>query len=788
MEFVLLLIIGFIYMIYVIINNFIVRTRIFEKLNTSKFKNYYILITIILLIFSIVIISAVVKRGEERIKNRTINALVQADGSVFIEDIWDIQVVNSSTLFQSFGSGVSEKNFSNVIVSYYDEILEKWIPMTENKDISYTGKELLNYYHAGIFEGQFEIAWGVGLENSRARRKYKLEYTVNGPVKKYLDAGEYYHQFVAENFELPIENFYALITFPAPLRTETSYIWGHGAPTGEIYFKEGKIEVKANNVPKKTFIEARVLFPEEIIYMAPEIKYNRKDSVLAEEKINTENTIIASVNNVSRERMLNQAVSGVIIYLALVILFEVSQIIGLMKKYPKGDIRKWERYTDLPKTKLNIFAANMIYKDKGSKNFLITVLMKLSHHKFLEIIEIKEDIDLKSKSTSIELFDQSIQEKTRIVSEIAQERDISINLVEVAQVFSAIERDYRKTQATLLKVKANDINKVKFKLNLKEIEEAELDTDEQMVVEFLKKMSLDKRISDSRIRSSAKTFIKKYKFDISEDIFIEATKRYIQEVEIDKGHIYIEQYQLVNAIANKFKEFDAKYKQILKQVKQQGESEEIYDTKKELKSKTLIYKLIFEILIYILIIFSIINKLIGTLQFNENAYILAGLSVIIFTIILTIINRVQYSKLDPPLTNSGYNIREEYKGLYNFLNNDSFISEYPESSIIIWGEFLVLATYFGIAEKVLKTLKRVHPDLSTELEVSNYSYNNMYNVLRIIDVANLSQNNIKMERARSAFSSGSSFVSSGGGFSSSGGGGGFTSGGGGGFGGGGRRW
>ena len=46
--------------------------------------------------------------------------------------------------------------------------------------------------------------------------------------------------------------------------------------------------------------------------------------------------------------------------------------------------------------------------------------------------------------------------------------------------------------------------------------------------------------------------------------------------------------------------------------------------------------------------------------------------------------------------------------------------EVPE--IVIWEKFLVYATVFGIADKVLKQLKIVYPNMSEELGANHYAY------------------------------------------------------------------
>ena len=82
----------------------------------------------------------------------------------------------------------------------------------------------------------------------------------------------------------------------------------------------------------------------------------------------------------------------------------------------------------------------------------------------------------------------------------------------------------------------------------------------------------------------------------------------------------------------------------------------------------------------------------------------------------------------------------------------------------IWEEFLVYATAFGIADKVLKQLKIVYPDIDNNINISTYPY--MYLMIHT-DFSNSFSNAISSSMS-SAYSS--------------------TSGGGGGFSSGGRRW
>ena len=747
-----------------------------DKFKRSEYKKYYIFIAIIVLVFILLTGWAYSKSNEERIKNRNINVLVRTDGSVYVEDIWDINIVNSSTLYQSFDNA-NENNFKDIKLSFFDDKTNQWIPLILNEDITFDGRERLDYYHAGYFQGDFEIAWGVGLEGSRARRKYKIEYTVNGAITNYLDTAEYYHMFVGKNFALPIENFEALISFPAPLREESSHIWGHGAPSGSINFKDGKVHAIAKNIPERTFVEVRTLFPKEIVYMADEVKQEMKENILREEEYNTLNTRVARINDVNRQSYINKAQAAIILLLAIVILYEVLSTLNLKKKYPKSFVREWDRYTDLPQTKLDIIAANLIYKDKGSKNFLITVLMKLVHNGYIEIIETNNNL---SQISDIKSTDEEIMERTKIIEKLATESNINVNTIEIAKIYTTVMEDIRKKQAKELGLKVKDINKVKYKLNLKKIdiatEENLLEADEKMVLDYFTNMYNREIYMRGKFKDSLNKALRKNKSSLNQSLFIEANKVYAEEIEINKGIIFIEQYQLVESIVKKFDKFEIKYNKILEKTKTEKANIEIYSTEKENRAKKLIYKPVVEILVLVLLVNQLLTQIVGTLQFNESKYMQMYFYTIIAALVLIFINKTQYKTIFPFLKEKGLNIRAEYKGLYNFLSNDSFIAEYPEESIIIWGEFLVLATYFGVADKVLKTLRKTHPIVVKEM--TTYSYLDSYYLWNTLNTVNVSQRHFNAIAAGKIISTGASMVSSGGG-------GGFTSGGGGGFGGGG---
>ena len=134
------------------------------------------------------------------------------------------------------------------------------------------------------------------------------------------------------------------------------------------------------------------------------------------------------------------------------------------------------------------------------------------------------------------------------------------------------------------------------------------------------------------------------------------------------------------------------------------------------------------------------------------------------------------------LTQEGDELSKRWKGLKNYMEDFSLLKDKEVPDLILWEQYLVYATAFGISKKVMQQLKMVYPELSDP----NY-YDSRYTYMHYmaspafagVDFVNdMGSTFDRMYRtASSAYSAAHSSSSSG-----SGGGGGFSGGGGG------RRW
>lgn len=84
------------------------------------------------------------------------------------------------------------------------------------------------------------------------------------------------------------------------------------------------------------------------------------------------------------------------------------------------------------------------------------------------------------------------------------------------------------------------------------------------------------------------------------------------------------------------------------------------------------------------------------------------------------------------LTQFGEDEYVKWKGLYNFLNSETLLSERSVVELPLWEQYLVYATAFGISDKVIKALKIRCPEAAASPVLSNtyYRSNHFYHTSR----------------------------------------------------------
>ena len=187
---------------------------------------------------------------------------------------------------------------------------------------------------------------------------------------------------------------------------------------------------------------------------------------------------------------------------------------------------------------------------------------------------------------------------------------------------------------------------------------------------------------------------------------------------------------------------------------------------------------------YIFLLIIIITASIFTIGYAyknvQSMLITCTIISLAFFIVVTIINLILNIKITTSFngfTQKGINEQEQWKAFKKYMEDFSYLNEKEVPQLVLWEKYLVFATAFGIADKVLKQLKVKYPELNDADTIhSMILFNSMYssNGFNTGFINSISSSTSRMYS--STYSSGS------------GGGGGFSGGGGFGGGGGGRRW
>ena len=188
---------------------------------------------------------------------------------------------------------------------------------------------------------------------------------------------------------------------------------------------------------------------------------------------------------------------------------------------------------------------------------------------------------------------------------------------------------------------------------------------------------------------------------------------------------------------------------------------------KKIKKELYEHLILFIIMAITLLVGPVIVYLSGIISSFKLAFIISGL---LFT--ASIYMYIKYKKI-PIYSQEGIDEKEEWIGLKKFMNDFSLLKEREIPELVLWEKYLVYATAFGIADKVLKQLKTKFPELNDDNYIRDHytcmymaSHPHIYHNSFSKSVSS-AQSYHSAQIAASAMSSGSG---SGGGFSSGGGG------------------
>lgn len=244
-------------------------------------------------------------------------AQINPEGSMDVTEKWNIKIRDTNTLYKTFKTDKTKySNITNVKVTEVTN--ENNQPFSKQNQWSYHLPKG-NYFGGINHDKEFEIAWGVGLEDSSATRVYEISYQVEDAVAKYDDYAELYWQFVGKEFEINANKITGTILLPTHADSkENIKVWGHTEDlNGEIYATDtDKIEFTIHQFRSGRYVEVRTLFPTEMITHT-----GRGENTKRLEQVIQEETKWANQANERRKRKENiKRIATIAINLVAVIL------------------------------------------------------------------------------------------------------------------------------------------------------------------------------------------------------------------------------------------------------------------------------------------------------------------------------------------------------------------------------------------------------------------------------------------------------------------------------------
>ena len=369
-----------------------------------------ILFTIFIVIATLLIFN-VKSEATLELNELDFDAQINSDGSMNITEIWDINISETNTLFKTFK--IDNSKYSNITEVEVTDISSNINFSQINEEMYHVTK---NCYYALINSNRaFEIAWGVGLDNSSARKTYQISYKVNDAIAKYNDYAELYWQFIGEDFEIDADKITGTIYLPYDASNkEDIRVWGHTQDlNGEIYVTDlNKIEFTINNYSSGNYVEVRSLIPNDMIYYSG----RTYDSDILEKVLSEEGKWADEANarrNFRKGLIICATVVGIILIIASLVIFlkNIRKYFKMQKKYKPST--KLQYFRELPYEDATPAEALFIFSNGNTKNFSSSFsanILDLCLKKYITLEAERKEGIIKSDIIKITIVDKEISD------------------------------------------------------------------------------------------------------------------------------------------------------------------------------------------------------------------------------------------------------------------------------------------------------------------------------------------------------------------------------------------
>lgn len=597
---------------------------------------------------------------------------INTDGSMDVTETWDIDVEDTNTLFKTFE--MDKTRFSNITNVEVSEIQSDGTEK-DFKEISELMYHVTKNCYYGLIndDGDFEIAWGVGLDSDSDTRTYKISYTVKDAIKNCEDCSELYWQFVGKDFEVDAKKITGTITLPYETNNKSNLkVWGHTEDlNGEINVTAtDEVKFEINQFRSGRYVEVRIAIPTEV-----SIHSGRQDTEISLQNIIDEETIWANEANARRER--KQLIIKIITIICIIV--AILLCIYLIERI----IKNYKGYKNLPE-KLKPSKKIIYYRDLPDENATPGEALRMINAKITDLMS--DDI---GKIFSATLLDLSLKGLIKFETEDVKFKNKNLTII------------MENIDISLLKDKQDELAIYEF------LQDACSRTDGRITIKELEKYI---KRNESKVLKLKSTLDSTTEKNIINKKYVDSQNKRLQDKHSTGWLGYI---------------------------------------------MLLLFLIPVIIVMGILMSSQLDNIVIRTLA------IISSIVAIALCIINIVMKSLTISKINV-FTQDGIDKTNEWKGLKKFMQEFSMLDKREVPEIVIWEKYLVYATAFGIADKVLEQLKMVYPNFEEIADINTGVY---IGLMMNTDFTSSFSNSISSAMSAS-YSSGSG---GGGGFSGGGG-------------------
>lgn len=261
--------------------------------------------------------------------------------------------------------------------------------MVKGKEIKYANVSDAAKGDSGVFttsENNNSNTIKIFSPSHDQQKTFRISYVIKDVAVKYSDTGELYYKFLGKENETPIDFFSVNLKLPGSKKDRVK-IYAHGPSNGRINFKSDNIvHLEVENVPKNTFVEARVLFPTKFIPDSHNISgKDGYDRIIGEEQRFAQKLEQKSIRREKAKTSFNYisiALGGLqLIFIALF----------ASKNRRELDIYRKSDYNIIPEDCTPAVASYLVYLNVSSSSIIATIF-DLCRKGYLSIEEIKDDI------------------------------------------------------------------------------------------------------------------------------------------------------------------------------------------------------------------------------------------------------------------------------------------------------------------------------------------------------------------------------------------------------------